>query len=195
MRSRARIAFLLSGAGSTLANLLERIDAGDVPADVVFVLADRQDARGLDHARARNVPVAVVDRRAHATPEAFSRALEAAVRAHAPDLVVLGGFLSIFRIPPDLRGRVVNVHPSLLPAFGGKGMHGDRVHAAVLARGCRVTGCTVHVVTDEVDGGPILDQVAVPVLPGDTAATLAARVQAAERDLYPRAIREYLARL
>jgi phosphoribosylglycinamide formyltransferase-1 len=192
MTPRSRLAFLLSGAGSTLRNLLERIDAGEVPADVVVVMSDRPGARGLEHARERGIPVAVVERRAHATSEAFSKALEDALRAHGPDVVVLGGFLSIFRVPSDLRGRILNVHPSLLPSFGGKGMHGDRVHEAVLAQGHRVTGCTVHVVTDEVDGGPILAQAEVPVLPGDTPVSLAARVQAAERDLYPRAIREFL---
>jgi formyltetrahydrofolate-dependent phosphoribosylglycinamide formyltransferase len=191
-RPRGRIAFLLSGSGSTLKNLLERIDEGEVPGDVVVAVADRPGAKGLDHARGRGIPVAVVERRAYAAPEAFSHAIDEVLRSHAPDLVALGGFLSIFRIPPDLRGRILNVHPSLLPAFGGKGFHGEHVHRAVLERGVRVTGCTVHLVNDEVDGGPIVEQTAVRVEPGDTPASLADRVQEAERDLYPRCIRWFL---
>jgi formyltetrahydrofolate-dependent phosphoribosylglycinamide formyltransferase len=190
----ARIAFLLSGTGSTFQNLLERIDVGEVPAEVVVAVSDRPGAKGLEHARSRGIPVAVVDRRAHASVEAFSRALGEVLRSHAPDLVVLGGFLAVFRVPSDLRGRVLNVHPSLLPAFGGKGMYGERVHRAVLASGAKVTGCTVHVVTDEVDAGPILEQSEVPVMPGDGPDELAHRVQAAERELYPRAIRRFLER-
>jgi len=192
---RGRIAFLLSGTGSTLRNLLERIETGEVPADVVLVVSDRASAKGLEHARTRGIPVAVVSRRAYPDRASFSDALEKAIRPHAPDLVVLGGFMSIFRVPADLRGRILNVHPSLLPAHGGEGYFGERVHEAVLAAGDRVTGCTVHLVTADVDGGPILGQVEVPVEPDDTVETLAARVQAAERDLYPRCIRELLAQL
>jgi phosphoribosylglycinamide formyltransferase-1 len=187
-----RIAFLLSGHGSTLANLLERMEAGDVPGEVVVVLSDRAGAHGLEHARRRGIPVAVVERRAYPDRAAFSRALEGALRTHAPDLVVLGGFLSVFRVPADLQGRILNVHPSLLPAFGGEGFFGDRVHRAVLEAGASVTGCTVHVVTNDVDEGPIVEQVEVPVEANDTVDALAARVQAAERELYPRVIRDFV---
>ena len=172
-RSKGRIAFLLSGSGSTLLNLLERIDAGDVPGEVVVAIADREGATGLDHARARDIPVHVVNRKAYRGLDVFSSALEEALRPYAPDLVVNGGFLSIYRVPPDNAGHWVNVHPSLLPAFGGKGFYGHRVHEAVLARGCRYTGCTVHFVTDEVDGGPIVDQAVVEVSPDDTVESLA----------------------
>lgn len=191
-RSKGRIAFLLSGSGSTLKNLLEHIDAGDVPGEVVVAIADREGATGLDHARERDIPVHVVNRKAYRGLDVFSGALEEALRPYAPDLVVNGGFLSIYRVPPDNVGHWVNVHPSLLPAFGGKGCYGNRVHQAVLDRGCRYTGCTVHFVTDEVDGGPIIDQAVVEVLPDDTVETLAARVQAAERELYPTVIRDIL---
>jgi phosphoribosylglycinamide formyltransferase-1 len=190
--AHARLAFLLSGSGSTLANLLARIDDGSVPAEVVFVLSDRESATGLEHARQRGIPVAVVSRRAVKGLDAYSKAFEEALRPYAPDLVVNGGFLTIYRVPPDLRGRILNVHPSLLPAVGGKGCYGSRVHRAVLERGCLFTGCTVHYVTDEVDGGPIVAQQVVPVRADDTADTLAARVQEAERALYPRAIADVI---
>jgi phosphoribosylglycinamide formyltransferase-1 len=191
-KPQGRIAFLLSGRGSTLENLLARIEAGDVAGRVVLVVSDREGAGGLAVARARDLPVRVVSRTAFRGIEAFSHALEEALRPFAPDLVVAGGFLTIYRVPPDLEGRMLNVHPSLLPAFGGKGMFGRRVHEAVLASGCRTTGCTVHFVTDEVDAGPIVDQAVVEVAPDDTPETLAARVKRAERELYPACVQGVL---
>lgn len=185
----ARIAFLLSGSGSTLENLLLEIEKGAVPARVVVAIADREGATGLDHARERGIPVAVVNRRTVARAR-YSHDLEEALRPYAPDLVVLGGFLTIFDVPTDLADRTINVHPSLLPEFGGKGFYGNRVHKAVLEAGRTETGCTVHFVTDDVDGGPIIAQATVPVKPDDTVAALAARVQAAERALYPDVIRD-----
>ena len=192
MTPTPRLAFLLSGAGSTLLNLLERMERGDVPGQMALVVSDRAEARGLDHARARGIPVAVVDRRVWRGRKAYSVELGKALRACAPDLVVLGGFLTLFDVPADLAGRVLNVHPALLPAHGGKGMYGEHVHRAVLAAGDRESGCTVHVVTDDVDGGPIVAQARVRVHEGDTAETLAHRVQEAERDLYPRVIAGFL---
>jgi len=184
-----RIAFLLSGSGTTLENLLRHIDMGTVPGRVVVVLSDRPGVRGLDRARTRGIPALVVERRAYRDRAAFDAAVEAALRPHAPDLVVMGGFLSLWRLPSDWKGRVVNVHPSLLPAFGGKGCYGDRVHQAVLDAGVKVTGCTVHLVDDEYDQGPIIAQAAVVVEDTDTAETLAHRVQEAERRLFPACIR------
>jgi phosphoribosylglycinamide formyltransferase-1 len=182
-----RVVFLLSGSGTTLENLLERIDDGSVPARVVAVVSDRADAAGLARARRRGIPAVAVERRRD--PDAFDTAMDAAVRPHAPDLVVMGGFLRLWRLPEDLRGRALNVHPSLLPAFGGRGLYGDRVHRAVLEAGVRVTGCTVHLVDDEYDHGPIVAQVPVEVRDDDTPETLAHRVQEAERALYPQCIR------
>lgn len=184
-----RIAFLLSGSGTTLENLFRHIDMGTVPGRVVVVLSDRAGVRGLDRARARGVPALVVERRAYRDGAAFDAAVEAALRPHAPDLVVMGGFLSLWRLPPDWKGRVLNVHPSLLPSFGGKGFYGDRVHQAVLDAGVKVTGCTVHLVDDAYDQGPIVAQAAVVVEDDDTAATLGHRVQEAERRLFPACIR------
>lgn len=184
-----RIAFLLSGSGTTLENLLRHIDIGTVPGKVVVVLADRPGVRGLDRARARGIPALVVERRAYRDAQAFDAAVEAALRPHAPDLVAMGGFLSLWHVPPDWKGRVINVHPSLLPAFGGKGFYGGRVYQAVLDAGVKVTGCTVHFVDDAYDQGPIIAQAAVVVEDGDTAETLAHRVQEDERRLFPACIR------
>lgn len=189
---RGRIAFLLSGTGSTLANLLERIQADEIPARVVVVVSDRDDVKGLEIAHQHEIPALVVSRTIHRDRARYGHALEEALRPHAPDLVVLGGFLTLFDIPPDWQGRVLNVHPSLLPAFGGKGCYGQHVHREALERGVRFTGCTVHFVTDVVDGGPIVDQAVVPVKPEDTVQELAARVQEAERELYPRCIADVI---
>jgi formyltetrahydrofolate-dependent phosphoribosylglycinamide formyltransferase len=186
---KIRVAFLLSGSGTTLENLLTLIDEGAVPAEVVLVLADRPGTQGIERARRRGIATAVVDRRAWRDAAAFGAAIEAAIRPAAPDLVAMGGFLSLWRIPPDLHGRVLNVHPSLLPSFGGKGFYGDRVHGAVIEAGVKVSGCTVHFVDDEYDRGPIVAQAAVVVEDGDTPEILARRVQAAERRLYPACIR------
>ncbi|MDA1194358.1 MAG: phosphoribosylglycinamide formyltransferase [Planctomycetota bacterium] len=195
MTRPGRIAFLLSGSGSTLRNLLERIADGTVPAEVVLVVSDRPDVGGLEIARAAGIEAAVLPRALHRGRSAYGAALGDLLAPRHPDLVVSGGFLTIFDVPADLAGRVVNVHPSLLPAFGGKGCWGHHVHEQVLAAGVAVSGCTVHQVTNEVDGGPILAQAEVAVHSDDTVATLAERVQAAERELYPRVIAELLARL
>ncbi|MFM8980226.1 MAG: phosphoribosylglycinamide formyltransferase [Planctomycetia bacterium] len=190
--ARGRIAFLLSGSGSTLLNLFAAIERGEVPGEVVVVASDRPGVKGLEHARERGVPTLVVERTLNRGREAYGRALEAALAPHRADLVVLGGFLTLFAIPPGLAGRVLNVHPSLLPRHGGPGCWGLHVHRAVLDAGDRESGCTVHVVTDEVDGGPIVAQRRVPVLAGDTPEALAARVQEAERALFPPAIAAFL---
>ena len=182
-----RVAFLLSGSGSTLANLLEHMERGTVNAKVCVVISDRDGVKGLDVARANDIPVAVVSRKAYQRAR-YSAALEEALRPYAPDLLVSGGFLTIFDVPADLEDRTINVHPALLPSFGGKGYYGSHVHKAVLAAGCRVSGCTVHFVNDEVDAGPIIEQKAVRVHADDTVATLAARVQEAEREIYPQVI-------
>lgn len=189
MSAPIRIAFLLSGSGTTLENLFRHVDMGVVKGSVVVVISDKPGVKGLDRARARGVATAVVERRAWPDVEAFSRAVEAALRPHAPDLVVMGGFLSLWKVPSDWRGRVMNVHPSLIPAFCGKGFFGERVHRAVLESGVKVTGCTVHFVDDEYDHGPIVAQAAVFVEDDDTPDSLAHRVQDAERRVFPACIR------
>ncbi len=179
-----RLVCLVSGGGTTLQNLLDRSADGTLPATVVGVVSSRTDVLGVERARRAGVSVLVEPR-----GPGFAERVWTAVRSFAPDLVCLAGWLHLLPIPADLRNRVLNIHPSLLPAFGGKGMYGRRVHEAVLAYGAKVTGCTVHFADDTYDTGPILVQRCVPVHDGDDAEALAARVFAAECEAYPEAIR------
>jgi phosphoribosylglycinamide formyltransferase-1 len=179
-----RLAVLVSGSGRSLDNLLERIGDGRLEAAVVAVVASRGDARAVAVARRAGVPVHVLPQDGRPR-DAWSGELFTVCRNAGTDLVVLAGFLRRIDVPADFVGRVINIHPSLLPAFGGEGFHGIHVHRAVLERGCRLSGCTVHQVDDEYDHGRILAQRAVPVLPDDTAESLAARVFAAECELLP----------
>ncbi|HUZ02457.1 MAG TPA: phosphoribosylglycinamide formyltransferase [Thermomicrobiaceae bacterium] len=184
-----RIAVLLSGTGRTLENLIAVIGRGELRASVVAVVSSRASVRGNDVARAANLPLFVVPRRRFASVESFSQAVYASLDPFAVDLIVLAGFLSQLTIPPAYRSRVMNVHPSLLPLFGGLGFWGERVHRAVLDAGMKVSGCTVHFVDEHYDAGPIILQRCVPVLEDDTTETLAARVFVEEQRLYPEAIR------
>jgi len=186
--SRPRLAVFLSGSGTTLQNLLDRQAAGTLAGEVACVASDRDGVAGLDRAAKANVPAMVARRGEHPDRASFSASLLGWAERHHADLVCLAGFLQLLAVPERWENRVVNIHPSLLPSFGGKGCHGAHVHQAVLDAGCRVSGCTVHLATNEYDRGPILVQRAVPVLPDDTASTLAARVFAAECDAYPEAI-------
>ena len=188
-----RIAVLISGGGTTLRNLIARIAAGELPVEIAAVVSSSPAARGLQFARQAGIPAAVVERKAFppgaAGQEDFSRATFDHCRRANADLVVLGGFLKRLAIPADFTGRVVNIHPALMPAFCGEGFYGHRVHEAVLAYGAKLSGCTVHFVDNEYDHGPLILQRAVPVLDDDTPETLAARVFAAECEAYPEALR------
>ena len=186
-----RIAVLLSGTGRSLVNLLQKIGAGRLGAEVAVVVGSKADAYGLVRAREYGVDAMSVPRRDYDDLEAFNAAINAVLLPYGVDLVVLAGFLSLYQPPPGLAGRVMNIHPALLPSFGGKGFYGDRVHQAVLASGVKVSGCTVHFADAAYDRGPIILQTAVPVLEDDTAPSLAARVFAAECEAYPRAIQLY----
>jgi phosphoribosylglycinamide formyltransferase-1 len=168
---------MLSGSGSTYANLVEAITSGVLPADIVVVVASRADAGGVQRAEAFGHPVVVAN---------SEEAVTSALLAHRCDIVAMCGWMRYYDPPVRLKGCVINIHPSLLPAFGGKGMYGNHVHRAVLAAGVNESGCTVHVVSGDYDAGPQLGQQRVAVLPHDTPATLQQRVQAAERQLYPR---------
>ncbi len=189
-----RLAVFLSGAGRTLANLLERIEAKGLPATVAVVVASRGDVRGVRIAERAGIPVRVLPPGGQPLA-AWSESLFAACRQARVDLAVMAGFLHLIKVPADFTGRVINIHPSLLPAFGGRGYHGMNVHRAVLERGCTVSGCTVHLVDDEYDHGRVLLQETVPVLPDDSPESLAARVFAAECGLLPEAIRRIAAGL
>jgi len=188
-----RIAVLLSGEGTSLENLLERIEAGEVPGRVVVVIASKTGAGGLARARRRGIPALAVPRKQYGDVKAFNDALHAELERHDPDLVLLLGFLSPFELRGRYAGRALNVHPALIPAFAGQGFYGRRVHEAVLAAGVKLTGATVHFVDEEYDHGPIVLQRDVPVLDDDTPETLAARVQAVERELLPEAVRLFAA--
>jgi formyltetrahydrofolate-dependent phosphoribosylglycinamide formyltransferase len=184
-----RVAVLLSGSGTSLENLFEHIEKRGLPARVVCVIASKEGAGGLARAEKRGVPALAIPRKQFADVKSFNDAIHAELAKHDVELVALLGFLSIFELREHYRGKAINVHPALLPAFGGHGMYGHRVHEAVLARGCKVTGATVHLVDDEYDHGPILAQRALEVRDDDTPDTLAARVQALERELVPEVIR------
>jgi len=182
------LAVLLSGSGRTLENVQQAIMAGRLSARVAVVVSSKSEAYGLVRARQHGLDAVAVPRQNYPNLQAFNEAMHA-VLAHYPiDLVVLAGFLSLYAPPPALAGRVMNIHPALLPAFGGKGLYGDRVHRAVLESGVKLSGCTVHFADACYDHGPIILQVAVPVEDDDTIEALAARVFAAECALYPQAI-------
>ena len=192
MQRKLRIAILFSGSGTTLQNLIDATRDGRLPTvDVVKVISSRADAYGIQRCRAAGVPCIVVSKRQYPDPVEHSRAVFAHLNPDEIDLVCLAGWMNRLVLEePWLGNRVINIHPSLLPAFGGAGMYGRRVHEAVLASGATQTGCTVHYVTNEMDAGPIIAQRRLPVLAGDTAQTLEARVQAAEKELYVSALRD-----
>ncbi len=176
---RPRLAVLLSGSGRTLQNLIDRIGDGRMHATIAGVGSNRADAFGLQRALENGLEARTL---------ADASATWAWIEELDVDLVVLAGYLKLLPIVPEFAGRVLNIHPSLLPRHGGKGMHGDRVHQAVLAAGDRESGCTVHLCDDRYDEGRVLVQARVQVLPGDTATALAARVFAAECEAYPAGI-------
>ena len=185
-----RLAVLASGGGTTLQNLLDRVAAGTLTAEIVGVVASRPDAFALQRARRAGVPTQVIG----PTPRAdFSERVFAAVRLLNVDYVLLAGWLQLLAVPDDFRLRVLNIHPSLLPAFGGKGMYGHHVHEAALAAGVKVSGCTVHFVDDTYDTGPIVEQRAVTIAACETPVEVAAAVYAAECEAYPAAIRRVAA--
>ena len=181
-----RIVILISGRGSNMEAIVEACAAQAWPARVAAVISNRADAAGLDYAAARGIATAVVEHRTYADREGFDAALAQAIDAQAPDVVVLAGFMRILTpgFVQRYAGRLLNIHPSLLPAFTG--LH---THRRAIEAGCKLAGATVHFVTAELDHGPIVAQAAVPVLPGDTEQTLAARVLASEHRLYPMAVR------
>jgi formyltetrahydrofolate-dependent phosphoribosylglycinamide formyltransferase len=186
-----RLGVLVSGAGSTLENLLQRLRDGRLRnAEIALVISSRSAVRGVEIARAAGLPLEIVRKRDHPDETEFSAAIARTLDRAAVDLAVLAGFLCFWRLPPRYAGRVLNIHPALLPRFGGKGMYGRQVHAAVLAAGVTESGCTVHLVDNEYDHGPIVAQARVPVQLADTPETLAQRVMAAERELYPRVIQQ-----
>ncbi len=188
---KARVAILISGRGSNMAALIEAAKAPDYPAEIVLIISNRADAPGLEIARAEGVEALAIPGKPYKDREAHERAVDAALAEKKIDVVCLAGYMRL--LTPYFVGRwagkMLNIHPSLLPAYPGL-----ETHARVLAAGETKHGCTVHLVTETMDEGPILAQATVPVLPGDTEETLAARVLAREHELYPAALAAFLRR-
>ncbi len=185
-RPPLRLAVLLSGGGRTLVNLQRHITDGKLNARIDMVVSSRSDVKGVGRSRDLGLPTVIIERKS-LTHDAFEQAITETVGN--ADLVCMAGFLSLWHIPDRLAGRVINIHPALLPEFGGKGMYGHHVHEAVLAAGRTESGCTVHFCDNQYDHGPIILQRKVPVRPDDTADDLAARVFEQECIAYPEAVR------
>ena len=187
------LAVLVSGGGTTLQNLIDQIAAGQLNARIGVVIASRGDIGALDRAAKARLMNFVVEKTAIDSPAEFSRKVFTLCTDAGASLVCMAGWLSLLEIPPAFAGRVMNIHPALLPSFGGAGMYGAKVHQAVLTHGCKVSGCTVHFVDGQYDNGPIILQRPCPVLENDTAKSLAERVFQEEMIAYPEAIRLYQA--
>lgn len=184
-----RLGVLLSGGGRTMVNIHNEITAGNLNASIVCVISSRSTVAGVQRAKDIGIEPVIIRRKDYQTLEDFSRAIVQTLDAHQVDLVIQAGWLCLWQIPEKYNLRVMNIHPSLLPAFGGQGMWGHHVHEAVLKHGCKISGCTVHFCTNEYDVGPIIIQRACPVEDDDTPDTLAARVFEQECIAYPEAIR------
>jgi len=190
--NKARTAVLISGRGSNMMALVDAARDPGFPAEIVCVVSNKLDAKGLNFAAANGIPTKVIDHKAYPTREAFETALDDHLRAMKVEIIALAGFMRVLTAGfiAGWQGRMINIHPSLLPAY--KGLH---THERVLADGAKTHGCSVHLVTAELDDGPVLLQKAVPVLPDDTPDSLAARVLIEEHKIYPKALAMLAGRL
>jgi phosphoribosylglycinamide formyltransferase 1 len=188
------VAVLVSGTGRHLENLARLCAEGELPCRIGLVISNKAGVKALERAKMFDLPAVVLDPERQLNNAGFSHAAFNLIKEHGCDTVLLAGFLRMLVLPRAFTGRVLNIHPSLLPAFGGAGYYGDRVHNAVLERGCQFSGCTVHYVDQEYDHGPILLQRVVPVLPDDSAHSLAERVFEEELIALPEALRLHLAK-
>ncbi len=187
-----KTAVLLSGSGRTLDNFFDHIKAGTLGIEIPLVIASKT-CKGIDKAKAYGVDdVRLMRLKDHGSVEAYSEAMFAACREHQIELVLLAGFLSLIHVPDDFTGRVMNIHPSLIPAFAGHGFYGHHVHEAVVARGCKISGCTVHFCDNHYDHGPIISQKTVPIEATDTPDDVAAKVFQVECEAYPDAIQLFV---
>lgn len=184
-----RLGVLISGGGTTLMNILEHIKQGRLNAEIALVISSRSTVTGVEKARNAGLKVKIIRKKDFPDVDEFSKRIEEELVAANVDLVVQGGWLCLWKISARYENRVMNIHPALLPSFGGQGMWGHHVHEAVLAAGCKVSGCTVHFCTNEYDKGPIIVQRPCDVKDNDTPETLAARVFEQECIAYPQAIR------
>lgn len=190
MAAMKNIVILISGRGSNMEAVVRAAQAEQWPARIAAVISNKADAKGLEFAAQHGIPTAVVSNKDYPSREAFDAALQEVIDGFSPDLVVLAGFMRILTpaFVKHFEGRLINIHPSLLPAFTGL-----NTHQRAIDMGCKFAGATVHRVTAELDHGDILDQAVVPILPGDSADALAARVLVQEHLMYPRAIEQLLA--
>jgi formyltetrahydrofolate-dependent phosphoribosylglycinamide formyltransferase len=188
MPQPCKLAVLVSGSGTTLQNFVDRIQSGELNAKIHLVIGSKPELVGVQRARKANLPIEVVGRREFSDVASFSRKIFALIDSADVDLICLAGWLCLLDIPAKWNGRVMNIHPALLPSFGGKGMFGHHVHEAVLAHGCKVSGCSVHFVDNTYDTGPIIVQRTCPVLHNDSPDSLAKRVFEEEKIAYPQAI-------
>ncbi len=184
-----RLAVLISGGGRTLQNFIELADSGGLPIDIQLVVSSSPKAGGLKFAADAGIATEIVSRGDFDSDQSYGQAVFSACRRAEVDYVAMAGFLKLAPVPDDFQGRVLNIHPSLIPAFCGKGMYGNRVHQAVLDYGAKLTGCTVHFVDNEYDEGPIIWQQPVPVFDDDTADTIASRVFEVEKEAYPHVLK------
>jgi len=188
MAKKLRLAVFISGTGRTLKNFLDRIRAEQLSAEVVVVISSVANVVGLQYAEEESIPIEIVERCQYGSLHEFSEANFGVCRAARADYVVLAGYIRHLEIPKDFENRVLNIHPSLIPSFCGKGYYGNIVHSKALEYGIKISGCTVHFVDQEYDSGPIILQKAVEVYEGDTPGKLNDRIFAAECQAYPEAI-------
>ena len=187
-RRTIKVAALLSGGGTSLQNIIDRSEAGELDAEVSVVISSREDAHGLKRAKKHDIPAIAVPSWEYKGFGAHSKAVFAELEKHPFDLIVMAGYMCLLVISEEYRGKVMNIHPALIPAFSGKGMYGRIVHESVIHYGSKVSGCTVHFADNQYDHGPIIIQRVCPVNDDDTPETLAQRVQELERQAYPEAI-------
>ena len=183
------LAVLISGGGSTLQNLIDKIRSDSLHAHIKIVISSSAKAYGLKRAKQNSIPISLIEFADYKNTEAFSNAIVKEIEKHPIDLIILAGFLHLFKIPDRYIGKVMNIHPGLIPSFCGKGYYGNRVHRAVIESGVKISGCTVHFVDNEYDRGPIIIQRTVPVLYDDTPDILSEKVFKEECIAYPDAIR------
>ena len=189
MQGPIRLAVLLSGTGRTLQNLIDKIKQGSLDARIEVVIGSRADAFGLQRAKKHGIPAVVVERKRYRRAEEFDNEITAQLDKYVVDLMIMAGFNCLYKIPDKYIGRVMNIHPALIPSFCGKNYWGMKVHEAVLDYGVKVSGCTVHFADNTYDNGPIILQRTVPVINSDTPESLAERVFKEECVAYPEAIR------
>ncbi len=183
------VAVLISGGGTTLKNLIDRKNQGNLPIDICLVISSKASAGGLEFANEAQIPNVVRRRQDFSSSEAYRDAIFSPIRQVGADYVVMGGFLQHLLIPADFEHRVLNIHPSLIPAFSGQGFYGLKVHQAAIDYGVKISGCTVHFVDDHYDHGPVILQRSCPVMEDDSAESLQKRVFALECDALPAALR------